>query len=176
MSFSSCKVKANWSYPSAIMLGCNFLIAKYLSFLSPRRTSFAQPISCNFSTRSFSLLSLSRPLICFTVLSRATIATMCGFSKRFAISRACLKRSSWPAWRWSNVPNSIIICCFWSVIIGRGAWLRAIRVARIYRSGTKIFTSISAMKISTIVPIKHASSILCDLSSVASEILSEEIA
>lgn len=40
-----------------------------------------------------------------------------------------------------------------------------------YKSGTRMFISINPMNISTIVPIRAASSILCDFSSVASEIL-----
>jgi len=102
-------VNANWSYPRAMIDGRSVLIAFDLSFLSPMSTTFAQRVSSRFFCLVFSLFSGLRPLICFTVLSLAITATMIGFAKRFERAFAWRNRFSCPAWRWSKVPNNIIV-------------------------------------------------------------------
>jgi len=77
--------------------GRNVLIALYLSFLSPRITTFDHLVSSRFFFRIFSLLSGEFVLICLTVLSKATTVTSVGSVGFGASLRACLKRFSWPA-------------------------------------------------------------------------------
>lgn len=60
---------------------------------------FAQRVSSRFFTLCFSLLSGENSLICFTVLSLATIAMIIGSWSFAARAFACLKRLSCPAWR-----------------------------------------------------------------------------
>jgi len=69
----------------------------YLSFLSPMSVMSAQPVSASVWTRDFSSLSGERPLICLTVLSRATMATTSGFASFFAIALAWANMFSCPA-------------------------------------------------------------------------------
>ena len=94
INFSNCWVNANWSYPSAIIEGRCLRIVLYLSDFSPSSTRSVQPVFSRFLTRIFSELSGFFFLICFTVLSLATIATINGFVKRFARDFACIKRFS----------------------------------------------------------------------------------
>lgn len=100
-------VKANWSYPRAIMFGLYFLIAKYLSFSSPSTILSINSVFLRFLMRWLSLLIVARPFIFFTVESRAITAIMYPPS-----SRACLNMFSCPACRMSKVPKTItfLIC------------------------------------------------------------------
>lgn len=69
-------------------------MALYLSVFSPSRTRSVQPVSSKLFTLFFSELSGFFLLICFTVLSLATIATVNGFWKCLARDFACIKRFS----------------------------------------------------------------------------------
>ncbi len=97
-------------------------MALYLSRFSPNKTRLVQSVSSKFFILIFSGLSGVRPFICLTVLSLATTATISGFAKRLVSARACMNTFSWPACRWSKVPNNIMIWCSWlSIGLGRVA-------------------------------------------------------